>query len=282
MLFTIFILLIFTFHKTSSLQCYDYDEQRVNYWIDPETIPSFPTEASLVEAEDQCTIRIRWLTLPKGKESFIDYLSVYSFDFLPKGSSFPFARVSIERDLESASTRTLIYSCTTDYCNNRTNLQQILSSLTLEENFASLDVLFSNDTAKFTDQNSCVNFSNATHFNCPPSASRLLKCGACLLLEMELPNEFCARCPEKTLVRNRDFVRRQVFFLFKNRTRLADQIKLVCRTKGCNALANVKKIHQLSKLEFNFNNSSVHTSSANSLITLSIALNLLLFLWHLL
>ncbi len=273
MLFIIFALLVFSFHKASSLQCYEYIRHDVNFWIDSKTIPPFPTEESLFDAENQCTAMVRWFTSRKGKTSYVRYLLDYSFDSLPKGSSFSFVQASVERNLQSGSTRTLIYSCTTDYCNNRTNLQKILNALTLEEDFAKLDALFSNDTTGFSEQSSCINFSNATHLRCPPSASHLWKCRACLLMEMKSPEEFCARCPERIPMMDDDYVLRQVFFFFENQTRVADQIKLACRTKGCNALANVELIHQLSKLEFNFNN-----SPGNSPIIFCMTLNLILTL----
>ena len=129
-----------------------------------------------------------------------------------------FVHASIERNLQSASIRTPIYSCTTDYCNNHTNLQRVLSALTLDEDFAKLDVLFSNDMEEFTEQSSCINLTNSTHPRCPQSASPLSKCRACVLMEMKSPEGFCGRCPDKTPVMNVDYVKHDAFFFFKNRT----------------------------------------------------------------
>ena len=241
-------------HQTSSLKCYQC-ESHADFWIDDKTLPSFPSNCSVIEAEYQCTASIRWFTLKDGKESCINYDHDLDLRFLPKNSSFSFVFAGMERELETASTRGLIYSCTTDNCNNGESLKQALSSLTLKENFAPLDVLFSNGTANFTDQSSCVDFSNSTHLDCPMQASPLSSCPICLLLEMESPSspELCARCPKEP-VRPVDleFVQRRVFFFLSTRTRMADTVTLSCRTKGCNALNNVKRIHRLSRLEFDF------------------------------
>ncbi|CAF4124493.1 unnamed protein product [Adineta steineri] len=145
--------------------------------------------------------------------------------------------------LSSANVTTAF--CTTDKCNNQTSLQRILNALTLEENFQPFDILFNNNSKPFTEQNSCTNFSNSTHFECPTSG--------CFLSEMESTREFCARCPEELPTLDLDFLNRRVFFFLENSTRLVDKSTLVCRTKGCNALDNVEKIHQLSKMEFDFN-----------------------------
>jgi hypothetical protein len=253
MLFAILAFSILTFHKGSPLKCYHYVEQHANFWIDTKTLPSFPTNYSVVEAKHQCAATIRWFTLPDGKESFVDYRNDVITPMLPENSSLSFVYVGIYRDLRSASTRALVYGCAIDYCNNRTNLLKTLTSLSLTENFALLDVLFKNDTTNFTDQSSCVEFSNSTHLKCPSSATPLSSCSNCLLLEKESPQELCARCPNEPYERN-DYALREVVFLFKNRTRLADEITLACRTKGCNALANVNRIHRLSKIEFDFKN----------------------------
>jgi hypothetical protein len=280
MLLSIFILFVLAFHTASSLECYKCAESHVDFWIDAKTLPSFPTNCSLVTAKKQCTAAIRWFTLRDGKESYVDYSDDFDLDFLPKDSSLFFAFVDIERELQTASTRALIYSCMTDNCNDQASLQRALNSLTLEENFAPLDVLFNKDTANFTDQSSCVNFSNSTHLECPTQASPLSSCSSCLLLEMESFQEVCARCPAVPPGPNVDFVDRQVFFFLENRTRLADKSTLVCRTKGCNALNNVEKVHQLSKLEFDFNKFFASSSSMTMVPALSILLNLLLLLTY--
>ncbi|CAF1134886.1 unnamed protein product [Adineta ricciae] len=253
MLVTIFLLFALALCDVSSLKCYKCDETHVNFWINAKTLPSFPTNCSSVEAEKQCTAVVRWFTLPNGKESYVDYLDNFYPYFLPKDSSRFFVFVAIERELRTASTRALVYSCTTDNCNNETSLQRALSSLTLKENFAPLDVLFSNNTKKFTQQSSCIEFSNSTHIECPSSASPLSLCPACVLLEVDGPSrELCARCPNESTTTDVDSVERRVFFFPGNKTRLGDQSTLVCRTKGCNALDNAEKIHQLSTIEFDF------------------------------
>jgi hypothetical protein len=263
MLLTIFFLFALAFHEVSSLKCYKCDESHFDFWVDVKTFPSFPTNCSSVEAKHQCTGFIQWFTLPDGKESSIDYLD--EFEVLPKDSSLFFVLAGVYRELRTASTRALVYSCTTDNCNNQTSLKQALASLTLEENFAPLDVLFANDTKNFTEQSSCVDFSNSTHLECPSSASPLSSCAACLLLEIDSSSrEFCARCPKELPIMRVDFVERQVFFFLENRTRLADSSTLVCRTKGCNELDNVNKIHKLSKLEFDFKKFFPSLSSSQS------------------
>ncbi|CAF1329666.1 unnamed protein product [Adineta ricciae] len=242
-----------TLCDVSSLKCYKCDETHVNFWINAKTLPSFPANCSLVEAENQFTGLIRWFTLPNGKESYVDYLDAFYPHFLPKDSSRFFVFVAIERELKTASSRALVYSCTTDNCNNETNLRRALSSLTLKENFAPLDVLFNNSTKKFTEQSSCIEFSNSTHIECPSSASPLSSCSTCLLLEIDAPSrELCARCPKGSTKAGPEFVERRVFFFPGNKTRLGDQSILACRTKGCNALDNAEKIHQLSTIEFDF------------------------------
>ncbi|CAF1594816.1 unnamed protein product [Adineta steineri] len=70
---------------------------------------------------------------------------------------------------------------------------------------------------------------------------------------MESIREVCARCPKELPTLDLDFLNRRVFFFLENSTRLVDKSTLVCRTKGCNALYNVEKIHKLSKMEFDFN-----------------------------
>ena len=148
-----------------------------------------------------------------------------------------------------------------------------MSSLTLEEDFAELDILSSNDVTEFTEQSSCVNFSNTTHLRCPQSASLLSKGGACVLMVMKSSDEFCARYLDTTPVTDVDYVKRHVFFVFENQTQVGDQITLVCRTKRCNELTNAEWIYELSDLEFNFQNFHIDSSTSNSTINLSVTLN---------
>ncbi|CAF1375207.1 unnamed protein product [Adineta steineri] len=147
----------------------------------------------------------------------------FSCNFLPAGSSLFFVFVDLERELQTKSTRTLLFSCTTDKCNNQTSLQRILNALTLEENFQSFDILFDNSSKSFTEQNSCTDFSNSTHFLCPTSG--------CFLSEMKSIHEICARCPKELPTLDLDFLNRRVFFFLENSTRLVDKSILMCRTK---------------------------------------------------
>lgn len=253
MLLVTFTFFFLTVHQSLTLKCYYYEEQHGNFWIDTRTLPQFPTNYTIIEGKNQCAASIRWFTLPDGKESFVDYRNDMPIPNLPKNASFPFVVAGAHRELQAASTRALIYGCATDYCNNRTNLLKALTSLLLRENFAPLDILFSNGTRNFTEQNSCVEFSNATRIKCPSSATPLSSCSYCFLSEKDSPQEFCARCPEESGP-SFDFAFREVIFLLKEKIRAIDQIELICRTTGCNALNNVNKIHQLSKIEFDFKN----------------------------
>ncbi|CAF3912749.1 unnamed protein product [Adineta steineri] len=186
------------------------------------------------------------ISIRQDSQEFIKKISVVSpFDFLSAGSSLFFVFVDLERELQTKSTRTLLFSCTTDKCNNQTSLQRILNALALEENFQPFDILFNNNSKPFTEQNSRTDFSNSTHFECPTSG--------CFLSEMESIREVCARCPKELPTLDLDFLNRRIFFFLENSTRLVDKSTLVCRTKGCNALDNVKKIHHLNKMEFDFN-----------------------------
>ncbi|CAF1594820.1 unnamed protein product [Adineta steineri] len=118
-----------------------------------ESCPHFIYDAGFnrqkVKMDIEISDTIRWFTLQNGKESFANYFGDFDLDFLPAGSSLFFVFVDLE--LQTKSTRTLLFSCTTDKCNNQTSLQRILNALTLEENFQPFDILFNNNSKPFTE-----------------------------------------------------------------------------------------------------------------------------------
>ncbi len=221
----------------STLQCYKCDANRVDSWIDVNNLPPFMDDCPLVKVEKQCSSSIRWLSLQDLKETPVEYEGDINEEDRPRDSSLSYSFVDIKRDTHSASSRLLIYSCTTDKCNDRTSLLRSFQALTLEEDFSPLNILFDNRSTPLTEQSSCLDFSNSTNRNCPPTASFLHSCSNCFLLSMESPRQICARCPADP-GKDNNMVDRQVYFFLENRTRVADTITLRCTTKVCNSLEN--------------------------------------------
>lgn len=248
----VFLLLTGGVSIASTLSCYSCPSAQLDFWVDAKSVPPFSSNCSVIEAKKQCSTTIRWEETGPTRKTSVNYLGDFDFDLLPKDSSLFFVFIDLERELQTKSSRALLYSCTTDRCNDRASLQRVFDALTLDENFAPLDELFSNNTAAFADQESCVDFANSTHLDCPASASSRPECAGCFLLAMDSTGEVCARCPQELPTLRLDLLNRRVLFFPENRTRLAEKSELVCRTKGCNALDNVHRIHQLSKLEFDF------------------------------
>ncbi|UJR07215.1 hypothetical protein I4U23_011503 [Adineta vaga] len=261
MLFVIYILFIGTFHAVSSLQCYKCDSNRVDFWIDANNVPPFLDDCPVVESQKQCSAVIIWLTLGDLKESLVEYEDDVSEEYRPRDSSLSYVFVDIERNTHLASSRRLIYSCTTDKCNNRANLLRAFQALNLVQNFAQLDVEFGDENISFTEQTSCLEFSNSSHADCPSTASPLSTCSNCFLLSTESPHQICARCPMDSSI-YKNMITRQVYFFLENRTRLADTTTFRCTTNACNSLENLDRIYKLSTLEFDFN--QFYSSSSSS------------------
>ncbi|CAF3928612.1 unnamed protein product, partial [Rotaria sp. Silwood1] len=195
MLFAISILFVVAFRDVSSLKCYKCDANRVDFWIDVNNVPPFMDDCPLVEAQKQCSSSIRWLTLGDLRESLVEYEEYVKDENPPNGSSLSYVFVNIERNTRSGSSRLLLYSCTTDKCNDRTGLLRAFRALNLEQNFAQLDILFGHDNTSFTEQNSCLEFSNSSHPDCPATANPLSMCSNCFLLSTDSSQQICARCP---------------------------------------------------------------------------------------
>ncbi|CAF3123973.1 unnamed protein product [Rotaria socialis] len=266
MLFAIYILFVVVFRDVSSLKCYKCDANRVNFWIDVNNLPHFFDDCPLVEAQKQCSSSIRWLTLGILQETLVEYEDDVDEQYRPKDSSLSYVFVDIERNTHSASSRLFLYTCTTDKCNDRTSLLRAFKSLNLEQNFTQLDILFGHDNTSFMEQSSCLEFSNSFHPDCPSTATPLSLCSNCFLLSTQSSSSqphICARCPQDSADKDKNMVKRHVYFFLENRTRLADTITLRCTTKACNSLTNLNRIHQLSKLEFDFNQFYPSSSSTS-------------------
>ena len=279
MLFFIFILLAGTFRDVSSLKCYKCDENRVDSWVDVNNVPPFLDDCPVVESQKQCTASILWLTLGELKETLVEYEDDLYQEHRPSHSSLSYVFANVERNTRSASSRLLLYSCTTDQCNDRPSLLRAFQALSLEENFTSLDRLFGSDNIPFTEQSSCLDFSNSSDAGCPSMANPLSACSNCFLLSTESPQQMCARCPIDSF-KDKNMVNRQVYFLLENRTRLADTKTLRCTTKACNSLENWNKIGELSRLEFDFNRFYSSSSSSVRHSTFILLFNLFLFSVH--
>ncbi|CAF1685776.1 unnamed protein product, partial [Adineta ricciae] len=220
------------------------------------------------------------LTIGDLKESLVEYEDDSSEEYRPTDSSLSYVFADVERNTESASSRILLYSCTTDLCNDRTNLLRVFQALNVEQKFAQLDVLFGLDNVSFTEQNSCLDFSNASRSDCPSTASPLSTCSNCFLLATETPQQLCARCPVDSF-KYKNMINRQVFFFLENRTRLADTTTLRCTTKSCNSMENWNRIRELSTLEFDFNRFYSSSSSISFHSTFILSFNVFLLLTYL-
>ncbi|CAF3854203.1 unnamed protein product [Rotaria sp. Silwood1] len=147
---------------------------------------------------------------------------------------------------------TLIFACNTDGCNNDTILKRIINALTLTENLSELESLLAPGYyPSFTEQESCLNVSNATTTTnqCISGASSISNCVGCQI-QMK-SNILCAQCAPRFSIRIDDYILRSKVFFFDNRTEI-ENIELFCRVRGCNALSSIDKIRQASTLEFNF------------------------------
>ncbi len=90
--------------------------------------------------------------------------------FTERFITFLIPLLNIECDLQTASTRALMYNCTTDNCNNQTNLQRALNG----------------------------KLSNSSHVEYPLSESPLSSCLNCLLLQWNVLYCFARRLTVST------------------------------------------------------------------------------------
>ena len=216
-----------------------------------DTVPSF-SECSVINAT-RCSILVSWdlntnltIIVVDGENSLSktntsdDTVSPMVLMEQSHGVDIPLIGHSLE------------FSCTSlDKCNNELNLKYILSSLVIEDKFVQELLPLIQVVSPFVPQSAgCYELNNSTSY-CPQKD--LAACQRCQILDdrySPLDQEVCATCPRDPT--NKNLIARYATFIFKNRTQTVDHIQLDCQNYGCNSIDNVKRIHENSKLTFDF------------------------------
>jgi hypothetical protein len=249
---TVLFLFLSTFPVLiTSLQCYSCDDVIIaNYIVTSETVPSF-SQCQIIDAA-QCLITVTWdeninitsitvntqnTSVPNPPEDLIKPMALVEIG--PYGGVPYFAH-------------NLVVSCmSSDKCNNETSLQQILRSLTLEDQFRAELIPLIHVVYPFNPTTAaCLDFHNGTG-SCPPiDLTDCQRCEISVDQILSIPPEVCATCHRSSVDVN--VVIHSATFSLTSRTRLVDHVQLGCQSKTCNSIANINAVYKASNITFNF------------------------------
>ena len=236
----------------SSLQCYSCtDAIMVEYLVTNNTVPSF-SQCQVIQAIS-CSITLTWYENINMTVISVDSRNSSSMQDT-SGDTITAMALMEDGPYGSATlfAHNLVFSCTSnDTCNSETTLKELLSSLTIEDQFREellplIQVIYPfNPTAA-----ACVNFRNTTVSCLPVDLADCQRCEITLDEFATSTPEICATCHRNSVDVN--IVMHSSTFSLNNRTRLNDHVHLGCQTKGCNSIANINQIFKASNITFNF------------------------------
>lgn len=237
----------------SSLQCYSCDDAiLLEYLVTNTTVPSF--SSCQVITANICSITVTWneninttvISVDSRNSSSIEDISGDTITAMALMEAGPYGSATLYA-------HNLILSCTSnDTCNSDMNLKEILSSLTIQEQFRQellplIQVIYPfNPTTA-----ACVNFRNTTVSCLPVDLTNCQRCEISLDFFSTSNPQICATCHRNSVDVNS--VIHSSTFSLNNRTRLNDHIHLGCQTKACNSIANINRISTASNITFHFN-----------------------------
>lgn len=237
----------------SSLQCYSCDDVIVvNYILTNTTVPSF-TQCQVIDATS-CSITVMW-----NENINITSISVGSQNTSstpnPSGDTIS-ATALIEAGPYGGATlsaHNLLFSCTSnDTCNNEMTLKNILSSLTIKDQFLQELLPLIHVIYPFNPTTAaCLNFRNTTATCLPVDVTNCQRCEISVEQFFASEPQVCATCHRSSADVN--YIIRSATFQLNNQTQLNDRIQLGCQDKTCNSIANVNQISKASNITFNFN-----------------------------
>ena len=235
-----------------SLKCYDSKQTfALDYLVTSEIVPSFASKCQLVDSA-ACYLSIQWNMITNTTRLDIRGFSSIPPSMAPEDTltvSIAMQRTSAQADLSLA--HHLNFLCdSADTCNGEENVRQLLRSLVIEDSFKQeLSSLLETVSPFDAKAAQCFEFSNSSTL-CP--TTDLSSCQRCEILTNKLsPSDerICARCPKNSEPEN--IIARLKIFHFHNPTADSDDTILACQLKGCNSVANSKRIYEASQITFN-------------------------------
>lgn len=227
------------------------DKIIVDYLVTSETLPSFSDCATVDKTV--CAINLIWDISTKKTSMQIFGIELDPSQINLDDSLTAFTDLQVVPDTEStALTRGFLLICfTTPNCNDKNNLQRLLQSLVIEDQFQEeLSPLIKIVSPFNPNAASCFDFSNFTE-ECPDTD--LQYCERCHILidQYQTPGEeICARCPSPAYAATNDISRTKTFAI-NDQIVLNDQVEIDCQIKGCNSIENVNQVFKASTIKFN-------------------------------
>jgi hypothetical protein len=238
----------------SSLQCNVCRQGiRLDYIMTNTTIPQFPSDCTVIDAE-LCWTSVFWEL--DFNRTFLEFGARRRMSIGAPSRDMVSVRIvrGMERDNTTLSSgREINYECDSmDKCNGQTGLQKLLNSISVEDQFqqeiAPLLKLITPFDPRAAD---CVFFHNTT-FRCPPpDLRRCRRCAVEVGQETSLSEQVCATCESDDSRDN--YVERFKTFVVNNPKEDIDVAVIGCQLKGCNSANNANIVYQASKITFNSN-----------------------------
>ena len=255
-----------------TITCHDcpLTANNFNYFVTLDTLPKNLNNCTMVNTGDLCLMDIIWN--PKSNMTQIGFSSGGDEKSIGIEHSLV-TEVRLEKNSSDLIwTRGISYMCSTDKCNDLSELKRILDSLTLNDNLKDLEYLLKNDEP--FDGNWCHFSTNDNSSECnidiPPDT-----CEVCSFQGKSDhgPIRFCSNCfPFDIGERSISY---EVDFNMIDRTR-SDHWILECRFKSCNTYENGNMVLEKSVVKFDFkkfldgNNRSTNLLSINKISLLFI------------
>ena len=279
--FLIFLFYCLSIDQAISLHCYISSIPFVlQYNVTIDTLPSFANN-TLVTTNGFCSLTVLWLRVQPSSMIIFGYdVESIGYDSLTARVQYQLGGAAIDVD----QSRTIEYRCkSADGCNNGTNLERILRSLYLREDFSPRFDTFLALNASFNNESidHCLFYKNTTD-QCPPKDVNCLQCQITMNVIKSMNSEICATCPPT--VNDGNLIQRYITYDLINRTIIADQTLIGCQSSNqCNSLTNIDQVLQYNSIQFSFEKFSPQTSSSPRLqLFVGQPFNLFIFIFILL
>ncbi|CAF3425008.1 unnamed protein product [Rotaria sp. Silwood1] len=248
MLFHLFIIFQIIHSVSCVITCYicPIDANSFDYFITPDRLPDTLNNCTLQTIGDNCFIDVIWHRKPDKTELTLSTKdnprAIYNEHNLNTINSLE------NKNSNFVWTRSISYTCSTNYCNSLTVLKRLLNSLILNDYFNELEYLLNREEP--FDGNWCWFKKNMTSLTCviviPPES-----CKACFFQGVSRRNsiEICETCLQDDI--GETALSHEVDFNMTDRTRI-DHWILECKSRNCNTENNGDLIRQKSTSNFDF------------------------------
>ncbi|CAF2419553.1 unnamed protein product [Rotaria sp. Silwood2] len=222
------------------------DANSFYYFVTTDRLPYSLNNCTLQTIGDNCFIDVIWHRKPDKTEIT---LSTRENPRTINNEHNLFTDASLEnKNSNFVWTRSISYTCSTNYCNSLTVLKRLLNSLTSNDSFNELEYLLKIEEP--FDGNWCWFEKNITSLECaasiPPES-----CKGCFFQGKSRVSsiEICASCLQDDI--GETALSHEVDFNMTDRTR-TDHWILECKSRNCNTKTNGNLIRQKSTSDFDF------------------------------